>query len=214
MGGDSLRPRIAIALAAAIWLIIAVVSGRNDGQWVALRTFSIAGALVTLSFLVYERWGWAWRFVRFFTGKPNLNGTWRGELRSDFVRDGKRIDPIPTVLRIKQTDSSVWVTLFTGESSSTTDMGKLVNESDDRWRITFVYTNRPRQEVRSRSDQHQGVCELYITGRGDSLGGSYFTSRKTTGELHFSEWSQLRYADAASALTASEFGTANPFVRQ
>ncbi|WP_280200588.1 hypothetical protein [Nocardia cyriacigeorgica] len=210
---SSLRPRIAIGVAALLWLAIAVLSGRHDGQWVALRTFSIAGAVVTLGFLVYERWGWAWRFVRFFTGKPNLNGTWRGELQSDFERDGRRIDPIPTVLLIKQTDSSIWVTLFTGESSSTTEMGKLVNEDDGRWRVTFVYTNRPRPEVSARSNQHQGVCELYVTGRGDALGGSYFTSRKTTGELKLREWSKHKFHDAASALASDEFGPARIFVR-
>ncbi|WP_280447120.1 hypothetical protein [Nocardia brasiliensis] len=210
----SLRPRIAIGVAALVWLAIAIASGRDDGQWVALRTFSIAGAVVTLLFLVYERWGWAWRFVRFFTGKPNLNGTWRGKLQSDFERDGRRIDPIPTVLRIKQTDSSVWVTLFTAESCSTTEMGKLVNDADGRWRVTFVYTNKPRPEVSGRSSQHQGVCELFITGRGDSLGGSYFTSRKTTGELRFTEWSHHKFSDAASALASNEFGSPKLFVRE
>ncbi|MBF4996655.1 hypothetical protein IRT45_05735 [Nocardia sp. BSTN01] len=212
--GGSLRPRIAIGSAAAIWLIIAIVSGRHDGQWLALRTFSMAGAVVTLGFLVYERWGWAWPFVRYFTGKPNLNGTWRGELQSDFERDGRRIDPIPTVLLIKQTDTAIWVTLFTGESSSTTGMGQLVKESDDRWRVTFVYTNKPRPEVSSRSNQHQGVCELYVTGRGNSLGGSYFTSRKTTGELRLKEWSRHKYHDSASALTSEEFGTPRVFAKE
>lgn len=210
----SLRPRIAIGIAALVWLVIALLSGRHDGQWVALRTFSMAGAIVTLAFLIYERWGWAWRFVRFFTGKPNLNGTWRGELQSDFERDGRRIDPVPTVLLIKQTDSSIWVTLFTGESSSTTEMGKLVHQDDGRWRVTFVYNNKPRPEVSVRSNQHQGVCELYVTGRGDSLGGSYFTSRKTTGELNLREWSKHRYHDAASALVSDKFGRAKIFVRE
>ncbi|WP_280378048.1 hypothetical protein [Nocardia wallacei] len=212
--GGSLRPRIAIGVAAVVWLVIALASGRHDGQWLALRTFSIAGAVATLGFLVYERWGWAWPFVRFVTGKPNLNGTWRGELQSDFERNGRRIDPIPTVLLVKQTDSSVWVTLFTGESSSTTDIGQLVKETDGRWRVTFMYTNKPRPEVSPRSNQHQGVCELYVTGRGDSLGGSYFTSRKTTGELKLNEWSKHKYHDSASALASGSFGKAKLFVRE
>src|SRR5690606_33684898 len=97
---SSLRPRIAIGVAALLWLAIAVLSGRHDGQWVALRTFSIAGAVVTLGLLVYARWGWPWRFVRFFSGEPSLYGPWGGELQSDSERDGRRIDPIPTVLLI------------------------------------------------------------------------------------------------------------------
>lgn len=206
----SIKPRIAIGIAAVVWLVIAFVSGDTDGQWTALRAFSIAGSIATLLFLVYDRWAWAWPWIRWFTGKPNLNGTWRGELQSDFVRDGKQIDAIPTVIRIKQTDSTIYVTLFTGESSSITEQSELVREADDRWRLTFVYTNKPRAEVRSRSDQHQGLCELYIAGMDDRLSGNYFTSRKTTGEMKFDEWSKKKYGDANTALAASDF--ANPKV--
>ncbi|WP_067899907.1 Cap15 family cyclic dinucleotide receptor domain-containing protein [Nocardia vaccinii] len=209
---DSLRTRIAIGVAAIIWFVIALVSKHHDGQ-TALKTFSFAGSIVTISFLIYERWGWAWKLVRFFTGKPNLNGTWRGELRSDFERDGQRIAPILTVLRISQTDSAVRVTLFTGESTSVTEQSELVKEPDGRWRLTFVYTNKPRPEVSERSNQHQGTCELYVTGRGESIAGIYFTSRKTKGELNFSEWSKHKYADAASALVSDEFEKTRVLVR-
>jgi len=211
---NSMRVRIAIAIAAIVWLIIAIFSGDHDGQWTALRTFSTSGSVVTLVFLAYEKWIWAWTPVRFLTKKPNLNGTWRGELQSDYLRDGKPIAPIPTVIRIKQTDSMVLVTLFTGESSSITQLSDFVKEPDDRWRLTFLYTNKPRPEVSDRSDQHQGVCELYITGKSDSLGGVYFTNRKTQGEMRFSAWSKHKYSDAASALESNEFGSAKPFVRE
>lgn len=115
------------------------------------------------------------------------------------------------MIRVKQTNSSIIVTLFTGESSSVTEISELVKEADDRWRLSFVYTNKPRAEVRSRSDQHQGLCELYVTGMDDALGGHYFTSRKTTGELTLNEWSARRYSDAASALAATNFGKPTPF---
>lgn len=209
---NSTQTRVVIGIAAIIWFVVAFISGDHNGQWTALRTFSTAGSVVTLLFLAYDRWIWALPLVRMFTRKPNLNGTWRGELHSDFERDSKKIDPIPAAIRIKQTNSQVWVTQFTGESSSITEMSELVKEVDDRWRLTFVYTNRPRAQVRSQSDQHQGLCELYLAGLDDSLSGSYFTSRKTTGEVEFSEWSKARYGDAASAIASSNFSKPNPFV--
>jgi len=211
---NSTQTRVAIGIAAVVWFVIAFMSGDHDGQWTALRAFSTAGSIATLVLLAYDRWIWAWPLVRRATGKPNLNGTWRGELRSDFMRDGKKIAPIPTVIRVKQTNSQLWVTLFTGESSSVTEMSELVKEADERWRLTFVYTNKPRAEVRSRSDQHQGVCELYITGLDDSLTGNYFTGRKTTGEMKFTEWSKVRYGDAATALAASDFSKPKPFANR
>ena len=211
---SSLRIKIIIAVAATVWLIVALLSGMKDGQWTALRAYSVAVSTVTILFLVYDRWAWSWWIVRYATNKPNLNGTWRGVLQSDFLRDGKKIDPIPTVIRIKQTDSSIFVTQFTGESTSTTQLSEFVKESDDRWRLTFVYANVPRPEVSARSDRHQGICELYVTGKGDSLGGSYYTSRKTKGELTFTEWSPHRYGDSASALAGDDFSTKDLFARK
>lgn len=185
----------------------------DSSQWTALRTVSLAGTATTLLFLAHNRWMWSWPAIRFFTNKPNLNGTWRGELRSDSVRDGKRIDPIPAVIRVKQTNSSIQVTLFTGESSSVSELSELKKQEDDRWRVLFTYTNKPRREVSSRSEQHQGLCELFVTGNNDSLGGTYFTSRKTKGEMSFSEWHKTKYSDAASALASQDFSSAQPFVR-
>lgn len=211
---NSTQTRVIVGIAAVVWFAIAFLGGDRDGQWTALRAFSVAGSIATLALLAYDRWVWAWPVVRRMTGKPNLNGTWRGELRSDFVRDGKRIDPIPTAIRVKQTNSLVLVTQFTGESSSVTEMSELVKEADERWRLTFVYTNKPRAEVRSRSDQHQGLCELYIAGRDDSLNGNYFTSRKTTGEMKFTEWSGIRFGDATTALASAHFGKPKPFANR
>jgi hypothetical protein len=211
---NSTQTRVAVGIAAVVWFAIAFFSGDHHGQWTALKAFSTGGSLATLALLAYDRWIWAWPLVRRLTGKPNLNGTWRGELHSDFLRDGKKIDPIPTAIRVKQTNSQLYVTLFTGESFSVTEMSELVKEADERWRLSFVYTNKPRAEVRSRSDQHQGVCELYITGLDDSLTGNYFTGRKTTGEMKFTDWSKARYGDAVTALAASDFTKPKPFANR
>ncbi|MDB5166980.1 MAG: hypothetical protein JWN26_125 [Candidatus Saccharibacteria bacterium] len=209
---SSIQIRIIIGIAAVVWLIVALMAGNGDQSLVALRTVSVAGSVTTLLVLAYDRWIWGWKLVRKFTGKPRLNGTWKGSLQSDFQRDGKTIDPIPTIIRIKQTDSSILVTLFTGESSSVTELSKLIKESDGRWRLTFTYSNTPRQSLRKQSDRHSGVCDLYIaTGKDHTLMGYYFTSRSTSGEMIFREWSKKMYSDAATANDNTDFRNANPF---
>lgn len=207
-----MQAKIIIGIAAIVGLVVAFVFKGESAQGIALKTFSIASSVTAIGLLVYDRWVWRYAVVRFFSSKPDFNGTWRGALRSDYLKDGLPIPPIPAALRIKQTNSTISVTLFTAESSSETTLSELTRLPDDRWRLRFAYTNTPRPSVRSRSDQHQGLCELYVSGEGNTLSGSYFTSRRTTGELHFDEWSKTLFAGANAAAAAENFGTPSPFV--
>lgn len=210
---DKTQTKIAIGIAAVVWFGVAIFTNQSV-QTTALKSFSIAGTVVTVIFLLYDRFIWKWSIVRVVTKKPLVAGTWRGVLQSDFMRQGEteRIPPIPTVIRFKQTNSSLIATLFTGESESISEQAQLVREEDDRWRLSWVYRNTPRQSVQERSEPHRGVCDLYVSGKdGERLMGRYFTGRKTTGEIELTEWSKHAYHDANSALKDNDFGTAKPF---
>lgn len=212
---DRIQTKIIIGIAAGIWFLVALLTDQAV-ETVALKTISLAGTVVTILFLLYDRFIWKWKVVRAITGKPSVAGTWRGVLRSDYVRPGEThaVQPIPTVIRVKQTNSTLLATLFTGESESVTEQGKLIKEDDDRWRMSWIYHNTPRQAVQHRSDEHRGVCDVYLSGKnGETLTGRYFTGRKTTGEIELTEWSKLSYGDAKSALSADDFGPAKPFAR-
>lgn len=207
--------KVAIGIAAAVWFVIAILTHQTTST-TALRTISIAGSAATIIFLLYDRYIWKWPIVRMFTGKPVITGTWRGTVRSDYLAPGKSrpLPPIAAVIRIEQTDSKVYVTLFTSESQSVSELGRVVKEPDGRWRIIWQYVNSPRPPVRHRSNVHQGVCDVYISGKhGEALTGQYYTNRKTVGEVNFNEWSKQQYADAESALKGGNFAEARPFVR-
>lgn len=213
---DKTQTKIIVGLAAGIWFLVALLSGGQSIPTTALKTVSIAGTVITILFLLYDRFIWKWSVVRAFTGKPLVAGTWRGELQSDYIRSGETVPvpAIPTVIRVKQTNSTLFITLFTGESQSITEQGQILKEDDDRWRMSWVYVNDPRASVQHRSQQHRGTCDLYVSGKdGESLSGKYFTSRKTTGEITLTEWSRHSYGDADSALKSTDFGVNKPFVR-
>jgi hypothetical protein len=209
------QTRVAIGLAAAVWFTVAILTDQTVST-TALKTVSITASIATVVFVLYDRFLWRLPVIRTITGKPHVAGTWRGTLQSDYVRPGEAapVPAIPTVIRVKQTDSNLYVTLFTSESASVTEQARLIEESDGRWRMSWLYINNPRQSVQFRSSTHRGVCDLYLSGRqGDVLRGSYFTSRRTTGELTFTEWSRCSYNDFVSAIAGTDFSEAHPFPR-
>jgi hypothetical protein len=195
---NRLRIQIVAGVTAAVGLAISLAYRSSSAPSTALRAYAAGTSIAVFLFLVYERYVWHWPPVRRFTHKPDLNGTWMGELRSSYERDGKPIPPIPTILRIHQTNSSQQVTLFTGESASVTEQSQMVKEPDDRWRLSWTYSNKPRASVRHRSDCHLGTAEVTF-GLGDGLVGSYYTDRLTRGELSFPLHSKKLYSSVAGA---------------
>lgn len=188
---------------AAVGLAISVVTGGSEAPAVALKVYSYGTSIAVALFLTYEHALWHWPIVRRLNRIPDLRGTWRGELRSSFLRDGKLLDPIPTILRIKQTASTQLITLFTGESSSVTEQSRLVRTPDDRWVLTWTYSNTPRPAVRHRSDCHFGTAEVTYDEH-SGLNGSYYTDRLTRGELELHEHSQTVYSSVQTADRAAD----------
>ncbi len=138
--------------------------------------------------IVFTKWIWRWKFLQGWLIKiPDLQGTWDGELKSDWINPetGKEVDPIPMVLVIRQTFSNIKCTLMTKESSSysTTASINVASNSDDLY-LTYNYTNRPKATIRDRSAIHDGASILKIIRRPNKcLEGEYWTSRKTRGEM-------------------------------
>jgi SMODS-associating 2TM, beta-strand rich effector domain len=205
---ERLRIQIVAGVTAALGLLLVIASGQ-DGASTFLKTYSYAVTITTLLFLAYDRWLWHLSMIRKLTGKPDLRGTWKGSLQSSFKRNGQVIPPIPFILRITQTASSIKLTLFTEESSSITDQARLSKDSDGRWKVTWTYSNAPRPSVRDRSDRHLGAAEVFVAS--DGLRGSYYTDRLTRGELDLKQWSKVPFGSLQQAQGAkASFTTPHP----
>ena len=156
--------------------------------WVAIQLIPQAVTVYAIVGIVFTKWLWRWKPLQGWLIKiPDLQGTWRGELKSDWINPetGKGIDPIPMVLVIRQTFSSIKCTLMTKESSSystTADINIAAN-SEDLY-LTYNYTNRSKATIRDRSPIHDGAAILKIVAKPVScLEGEYWTSRKTRGDM-------------------------------
>ncbi|WP_328829053.1 hypothetical protein OHT77_15665 [Streptomyces sp. NBC_00252] len=207
--------QITVGIVALVWLVLALLTGQRLSP-TPLRLYSVAGTVVTMLLLAYERYIWRWVLVRRFTGVPLLAGTWRGTLVSSYVDpDGVATVPVSIAVLVTQTPFHVGVTLFTEESSSTSSHARLRHLPDERWSLSWAYENTPRPALRHRSDRHRGSAEAVLGGLdGEVLRGEYFTDRLTRGEILLDEWSPVRYASAESALRATDFQTPRPFAHR
>lgn len=147
---------------------------------------SVAGLLV----LAFDHFLWRLpRVGRKLSKRPDMRGTWRGRLASNWVNPetGQRIDPDPEVyLVVRQTFWSVTANLITRESKSCSTTATIEDDGCGQYQFVAQYRNTPRASVRERSEVHHGSFKLDVGGEPvDRLEGYYWTDRKTMGELEF-----------------------------
>lgn len=202
--------KIVVGLAACTWALVLFVQGAPVNP-AFFRPMSIVVGLVSTTLAVFDRWGWRWPVLRRLVGQPDLEGTWIGEIRSAWVNPltGLQIGPIRAALVIRQTFTTLTVTLYTKESQSVTTAASLLEEPDGRFAVTGIYRNDPRLSVQGRSRPHFGGLRLQAVGTGeDRLVGSYWTDRCTSGEMEFRfvERARARDFEAAEAAGVASLG--------
>lgn len=144
---------------------------------------------VVLVGLFNASWRWFWRKVPAL-GRwvfPDLTGRWEGKLLSTFPDPTtKQVPPpIDATVWIRQSLFKTSVRLKTGESGSFSTRAFLEpNHDHGCYRIWYTYNNEPDAQFRHRSSPHEGVSFLdFETGTPGQLKGTYYTARKTTGDM-------------------------------
>lgn len=173
-----------------IWVLIIIITDSysvND-FWPIAKQIPLAISISALVRFIFVKRIWRWKIFQGWLIKiPDLEGTWKGQLKSDWINPETRkgIDPIPMILVIRQTFSSIQITLMTKESesySTTADFCCPYSEKDIH--LAYNYTNRPKTTIRDRSAIHYGAAILKIIKQPNlMLEGEYWTSRKTRGEI-------------------------------
>ena len=121
---------------------------------------------------------------------PLVAGTWKGVIIS-FWKDpetGTQPQPRVVFLVVRQSFSTLTLTLLTEESKSRSTIASIDRSPDGSWAITQAYLNQPEMRVEQRSRMHHGASVLEVSGSPASdLRGRYWTDRDSKGELEFSE---------------------------
>jgi hypothetical protein len=188
-----------------IWIAILYLSGIDfQINWEALKKIPEVVTIYSVLYLLFTRWAWRLRiFQHWLVPYPDLQGTWGGILESTWVdpRTGKRVEPIPILITIRQSFATISCAMYSGESSSYSSAAQInADEEGGSLHLSYAYTNRPKAAVRDRSEIHDGAASLEIIAKPHrTLEGEYWTSRKTTGDIRVT----FKSRDLASGFLAT-----------
>ena len=204
-----------LGIAVFVWSIVLLAQGKSP-SFEELAPFGIVVTLLSLVALAFEKYLWYQPFLHnwFFT-RPDLRGTWKVELQSNWEnqKDSQKTPPIICYMGVEQTLSKLQMHLMTPESESwfiAYSIDKSLSENG--YRIVGVYTNTPQIHLRvEKSKIHFGAIIIGTHGpsklKPDLLIGEYWTDRKTTGRMTFSnriDSIKTHYNDASSLFEGSK----------
>lgn len=138
---------------------------------------------------IFTRWLWKWNiFHNWLVPFPDLNGTWIGEIKSDWINEttGKTIDPVPVMLTIKQSFHRMSCVMQTIEMKSYSYIeGFTIDFERQIKQFSYSYTSKPKVLIEERSKVHDGTVIFDIIEKPNKkLVGRYWTERKTRGEIN------------------------------
>jgi hypothetical protein len=179
--------RYALYAFLLIFTVLLPVNGQPLSP--TFRLANTAGSVVPVGLLLFENFIWRWRLLQSlsFFPIPDVSGTWKGELLSNFPNgDGTPRAPIETYIVVRQSFFWISVRQYTRESASQLITGSICCERDGVKQLIGVYRNEPRFEQRDHSPIHFGSFRYDIEGRPVArLDGHYWTDRTTGGTAIF-----------------------------
>jgi len=137
--------------------------------------------------MIFIGHAWKWRcFYPLLVQTPNLSGVWKGEMKSNYKKDGVIIDPIPFEINITQNFFNTQIELKTKESESRSIAASFdIEKLRGFHRIIYTYENEPKVQVKERSQIHRGTVILNFEEKFyvEKLEGKYYTDRQTEGDM-------------------------------
>lgn len=207
MNFSRLQISVFLGIAAIAWATVLLVQGTKLACSDLAPFSTVVGVLVVCALLM-EKLLWRQPWLHgWFVHRPDLRGTWKVQLQSDWVNPetGTRIGPITCYMGIEQTLSNLQMHLMTPESESWFVAHSIrPSPSETGFQIVGVYTNKPHVHLRSAtSAMHFGAIIIDTHGgsslRPETLTGEYWTDRKTTGLMTITNRSDTVHTQFAQA---------------
>ncbi|MDC9727272.1 MAG: hypothetical protein PSN35_05505 [Candidatus Thioglobus sp.] len=178
-----------VGISAIAWFSLAYF---NDLDLSKMKDFfGLVPKVVSIDLIaigIFVKWGWKIKIFRgWLVPFPDLNGTWVGNIYSDWInpKTGEKPAPIPVMLTINQSFFHVSCLMRTSEMESHSYVEGFVIDTDRQLKnIAYSYTSKPRLSINERSIPHDGAAVFQIIETPKpKLNGRYWTERATKGEI-------------------------------
>lgn len=137
-----------------------------------------AGEVISVTVIIMGLYcGSLWRYNP-LERIPKLMGQYNGTIEYNFSGTMERKD---TSVKIKQTLLSIRVQITTNEITSNTIVGNLVEENGE-FILYYTYITNPKSKYSKANPIQYGTCR-FSTNKKNKLIGTYWTSRKTIGDI-------------------------------
>jgi len=137
-----------------------------------------------LLFSVFDKW--AWKIFRKIgiVKTPNLNGKWKGYLKSSFDEHSAEVG---ATLEIFQDWTKIKIILTTKQSSSYSESASLVIKTPEGKHLIYQYINEPKSDAVKTMSIHRGTTRLLFNEKENTLIGEYYSGRdrQNFGSLYF-----------------------------
>jgi hypothetical protein len=180
-----LQLKTLIGLVLTVLAAVLLIQNKSVQATDFYNAFSYVVTAVSIALVLWNRYLWRfWPFQPYLHSKPDLGGTWKGQLVTDYPM--KAGSPIEVYLVIRQTYSSIDIRLFSLESSSVSLSGNFFADNVGLYTLASTYRNTPTVLRRQKSPISHGGLLLSIRGTPiHQLDGEYWTDRNTKGEVVF-----------------------------
>jgi hypothetical protein len=141
-----------VLVASLIWAALLYREGVPvSSDWI--RLFGSVTAGVGFFYSVFDIWAWRLWGINRVVPMPDLNGTWRVTLRSEWKdpETGETPGPITAYMVVRQTYSTLSMRLMTAESESYLLAGSVTRSTDSLCVVAGLYQNTPQQSLRHRA---------------------------------------------------------------
>lgn len=195
-----------VSISAIAWFVLSWYSGIDLSNIVDF--LKIIPKVVTIDAIIvgiFTKFLWKFRIFRgWLVPFPNLNGTWTGEIHSDWInpKNKKNISPIPVMLTIDQTFFHINFLMTTEEMKSHSYVeGFKIDKENQIKQVAYLYTSKPRIVLDSRSLPSDGAIIFEIIEKPKmKLKGQYWTDRKTKGEILLSFYNKKMLEEMPKSL--------------
>lgn len=186
--------RVLVTVGIILFCLLFLVSGvdfNNISLSEVFRSISSATLLTLFFNVAFKNWIWKCQWIPLLNPLivlvPNLHGTWKGTLQSNWTdsETGQQVSPTEITAFIRQSFISISVEIRTAKMVSKSYIAGIKTDGDtETQELCYSYNSKANADTLEINPWHEGSAKLEILSSPNlKLKGNYWTLRKTIGTI-------------------------------